>query len=441
MSIHCMGSGAGWRASSRVLTLLLAGTWVAGCDSLLDVDDPDVVRPPQLEGAAAIPTRVAGAILDFQIAFNGNFNNSLVVAQGLFTDEYFFSDTFTDRGEVDQRNINRNDNQIILNVFSGLHVARTAAADAAALIEAHEPAHVDLAFVRTLEGFAEVLLGESFCSGVPLSRFDGNEIVFGAARTTSEVFEDAIEAFDKALVASATAHSARVGKGRALLNLGRFTEAAAAVQSVPTGFTEYVRHSSTTPAQNNGLWSLSSNGRLSVWDRDGINGLPFRTADDPRVPWLDTGAPGWDEETRLYLQLVQPEIDSNVPLATGIEARLIEAEAALRAVDRATFFSTHNALRATMNLAPFTDTGQTPGELVNLHFRERAFWFYSTAHRLGDLRRLVRQYGRGAETVFPTGSYPKGGSFGTDVNFPIPVEEDNNPNTRPLTQGCLDRMA
>ena len=45
------------------------------------------------------------------------------------------------------------------------------------------------------------------------------------------------------------------------------------------------------------------------------------------------------------------------------------------------------------------------------------------------MRRLVRQYGRDAETVFPTGDYHKGGSYGPDVNFPLPIEEQNNPNS------------
>ena len=49
-----------------------------------------------------------------------------------------------------------------------------------------------------------------------------------------------------------------------------------------------------------------------------------------------------------------------------------------------------------------------------------------------DLRRLSRStandgYGRDPETVFPTGSWFRGGVYGTDINFPIPIEELNNP--------------
>ena len=56
------------------------------------------------------------------------------------------------------------------------------------------------------------------------------------------------------------------------------------------------------------------------------------------------------------------------------------------------------------------------------------------------MRRLVRPvigggYGRLEAAVFPNGAYHKGGTYGTDVNFPLPIEEQNNPNS----VGCLDR--
>jgi hypothetical protein len=435
-------TGAGVARSLLGLGCLAALLPLAACDNLLEVDDPDVLRPDQLQGAAAIPTRVAGAILDFQIAFNGDFNNSTVAAQGMFSDEYVNSETFPDRIEIDRRNIDRTDNQMALGVYSGLHTARTSARAAAALIEEFDAQNnSDLPLMRSIEGFAEILLGETFCAGVPDSELQGNQIVYGQPRTTQVIFEDAVAAFDEALAANAGYNLARVGKARALLNLGRFTEAATIAALVPTSFADFVRHSSTTPSQNNGLWSLSNNGRLSVADRDGANGIPYRSLNDPRVPYEDTHSNGFDETTRLYLQLVSPDIDSNVPLATGIEARLIQAEAALRGGNRSQFFSMHNTARATIGLPSLNDTGQSTAALEDLHFRERALWLYSTAHRVGDLRRLVRQYQRNPEAVFPSGVYFKGGTFGTDVNFPIPVEEDNNPNTKPLPSGCLNRAA
>ena len=76
-------------------------------------------------------------------------------------------------------------------------------------------------------------------------------------------------------------------------------------------------------------------------------------------------------------------------------------------------------------------------------FEERARWLFGTAHRLGDLRRLVRQYGFGQEQVFPSGSFFKGGAYGSDVNFPIPFEEHENEALAGLEGQslCLDRSA
>jgi hypothetical protein len=81
----------------------------------------------------------------------------------------------------------------------------------------------------------------------------------------------------------------------------------------------------------------------------------------------------------------------------------------------------------------------TAAQRVAFHFRERALWMYATGHRLGDLRRLVRQYGLPESAVFPTGAYyrPQYPTFGTDVNFPVPFAETNNPNY----SGCVDRAA
>jgi hypothetical protein len=54
------------------------------------------------------------------------------------------------------------------------------------------------------------------------------------------------------------------------------------------------------------------------------------------------------------------------------------------------------------------------------------------------MRRLIRQYGRAANAVFPTGVYPRGGNYGNDVNFPVPDQEKQNPNySAGIT--CIDR--
>jgi hypothetical protein len=145
---------------------------------------------------------------------------------------------------------------------------------------------------------------------------------------------------------------------------------------------------------------------------------------------------GLDGTTPQFTLLKYPGVDADVPVADGIEARLIEAEAALQAQDLGGMTDILNALRDLQGLDPLAAPG-TFDEGVDQLFSERAFWLFATGHRLGDLRRLIRQYSRDQAEVFPTGSYVKGGSYGTDVNIPLPLEVENNPNSR----GCLDRKA
>src|SRR4029078_1482535 len=115
----------------------------------------------------------------------------------------------------------------------------------------------------------------------------------------------------------------------------------------------------------------------------------------------------------------------------------IEAEAQLAAGNTGSFLATLNAARATVSgLAPLTDP-VTASARQDMLFRERAFWMYTTAHRLGDMRRLIRQYGRSTESVFPTGAYFKGGSYGTDVTLVTSQQKTNNPNWT----ACTDKNA
>ena len=91
---------------------------------------------------------------------------------------------------------------------------------------------------------------------------------------------------------------------RALLNMGDFSGAAAMVATVPDGFVYNLEHSLNTFRQQNGIYILSTVRRqYSVSDNVGINGLAFRSALDPRVPWDDPGRNGQDDQTPYFNQL------------------------------------------------------------------------------------------------------------------------------------------
>jgi hypothetical protein len=202
------------------------------------------------------------------------------------------------------------------------------------------------------------------------------------------------------------------------------------------------------------LWSLNNSaGRYSVSDSiDNITGripnaIPFVSAKDPRVPTLSPTSPKpFDAVTPLRTQQVYPGRSDPIPLVSGIDARLFEAEAKMAAGDYAGMMTILNALRTTSQklgpttipaLPALTTTPTTKDAAVDLLFREAAFWQFGRGERLPNLRREIRLYGKTQDQIFPTGAFHKQGVFGIDVNIPVPDAELTNPNFH----GCLDRKA
>ena len=423
-------------------------------DSLLEVTDPVTASPATLETVAGLPTLVAGAIGDFQVGFSGSGGDAYLSVSAVFTDEFYAAGTFTTRIATDQRQQfptaqgNTSD-----GAYRNLHRARRALRDAADAVQrlSETPNDPRVAELKALEGYTYVALGEGFCSGIPFSTTEGGAPgEFGEPLSTGEVFEGAIGIFDQALAAPAPSPAARIGRARALLNLGRAADAAQAVSGVPTNYVYFIQHSANSARQNNPIFGLQQNRRYGVSDSEGGNGLPFRSAGDPRVPWTRNAAGGFDASFPMFDNRRYVSFATNVPLATGVEARLIEAEALLLVGDPA-WLTRLNDLRSqvgplmtgmvphwasvvpgpnnpTGTLAPLEDPGTADSRLALL-YRERGFWLFNTGTRLGDLRRLVRVYGRPSNTVFPSGGFRAGDSdFGDDVAFPVIFDEVNNPN-------------
>lgn len=424
---------------------------LVACDTLLEVNDPDIVTPDNLLDELGLQTLRNGAVGNFAFAWTGGGStDGQVMISGLMSDEWMHSGTFPTRQEVELRIIPI-DNSTMSALYLNMQRARADLEATADRIEAFvQDANADerIPELRALAGYTYLAFSENYCSGVPFSFApDTGSLVFGEPETTTQMLEKAVARFDAAIAhPAATAeivNAARVGKGRALLDLGRPGDAAAAVAGVPDDFVKYTEHSNNSARERNGIYELNYVvRRWSVGDSEGMNGLDFRSAGDPRIAAALDDRGGFDGSSELWHFTNYQSWSDAVALATGVEARLIEAEALL-ASDPAGWLAVLNQLRADFatlapllypdnppsgSLAPLADPG-TQAAREDLHFRERAFWLYSTNHRLGDLRRLVRQYGRDVESVFPTGAYFKAGStYGVDVNFPIPQDELNNPN-------------
>jgi starch-binding outer membrane protein, SusD/RagB family len=436
---------------------------LAACDvdRLMEIDDPE------FPGAGQIPATAiaAGVTGEFQRAYSGAAGiyqhlEGYITVSAAASDEFRVSDTFTTRIAIDERSPqppaqgNATD-----AAFTWLQRTRRAARDAIAVItEAGTTTGAGLARLHAIEGYAWNTLGEGFCGAVPISNMDEHGLGGGPVLNTQQLFEGAAERFDRALTAQSGFHMAAVGKGRALLNLGRFADARAAVANVPTTFIYFFEHSNNDAFQTNNISILQGNGRWTIADRQGGIGIPFLSSGDPRAIWRPAGN-GFDASVPLFVSeryvigtSVPVNNASNVVLADGIEARLIEAEAAFHTGGdwlgilnelRSNFVSLMSARyglyeqnlaagvaagRLEAELPPLTDPGND-AERIDKIFYERAMWLQLTGHRLGDMRRLARApYNRPVDSIFPTGPHHLGGVFGQAVAFVIPNNEENNVN-------------
>jgi hypothetical protein len=428
-----------WRMLAS-LALLVA----AGCSSFTDVPPPSsIVDPTVVQSQDGALTVYRGTLSQFADVFASQyaFGYDYAHLTGLFTDEYTCASTNTCgasgalNGSLTAQLDLRHEPFDISILYQNLQAVRIEADQAAGLLTAYAPTAPKsyIGQMHAIKGYVYILFGEFYCSGVPFSAVPySGTISYGKAETTQQMFQDAVAQFDSALTFASDSvriqQLAMVGKGRALLDLGQFADAAAAVSGVTTDFRYDILYG--------GDWPNYTHMDFIDWavaDHEGTNGLDFASSNDSRMALTD-GLP-----TKFA------DVSSPVTLADGVEARLIEAEAKLQANDVAGWAGTLNDLRATASISALTTDSTTTASATlrqNVMFRERAFWMFGTGHRQGDLRRLIRQYGRLGPSVYPTGTSatiaPPLNGYSTIVVVDPPASEAQ---TNPNYKGCLNHDA
>jgi len=471
----------------NIFAALVTGALLIGCDSvktaLLEAPDPDIIDPANVQSPAGANGVRLGALAQLRLMTTGSGNagtEGTWLVGGLLGDEWSTSSTFVQNDEADERQISLS-NSTVSGSLRAIYRTITASSQAIALLNKWRPTpSSDIAEMYFSRGFAQLQLASDFCNGIPLADVAGDQVLLGKPLSNAEVFTIAAASFDTAVqMTSATDaatvainRAARIGRARAFLGLAKFPEAAALVAGIPTTYTYTVTSSLT--GGNNGVRNQGASQRRytggdsmegNAHDIFVKNAIPFYSAKDPRLPVAYTISTNGKDTTKsqdgitfsrttaLYGQT------SAMAVVNGIDARLIEAEAALKANpnDATSMLAILNALRATPiqlvapsptasgthpglttpAMAALNDPG-TPDSRLDLLFREKAFWTFSRGQRLGDMRRLIRQYGRTAAQVFPIGHHYRGADYGVDVNLPITTDEKNgNPN---FSQ-CTDRNA
>jgi hypothetical protein len=441
--------------------LALGALGACKSDKILNVSTPDVLPPAAFSTPAGADPLRFGVISDFVRAYDGN-TDSYVVASGNLADELYATDTFDGRLTINSRK-SIEVNPEMETEYRYIQQANVGASTAALFLATSVPTQKwQRGEMYLIRGYTEIFMAEAWCSGSAISTVAPDGTVSpGTPNTTAQLFTRAAADFDSALTLADTSqrvkYGSQIGKGRALLNLAKYTEAAAAVAGVPRTFQYLTFHSTASAREENGVWNAEANGstRYSIISNEGTNGLPYlATTTDPRIRWKPSTRIGFNAiSTNIPTELKFDRTASGV-LADGTEGQLIALEARLQGntqADRDAVFAGLNALR-TSNTTSY-GVGEQPSAIpaiagtapttqaaaIDQLFQERAYWMWLTGHRLGDMRRLVRVYGRAGDSVFPIGNQPAplNGTYGTGVTITIPKNEKNNTNF----QGCLDDKA
>jgi len=466
-----------WSHSFRVATAAVYGSSLlalgTACSptSLVDVQaSSTIVDPSQVKTEASALSFYNAALSFFPRPLISDGTVTTVVGMSAMSTDELAATNRSNYGGVDTRTISTPDNiSYVSQLYTLLHLARIQAQQARQSLQLYAPNTPKTLQGRlfAIEGYTVLYFAELFCSGIPLTAVP----VTGTPTptpglSTQELFARAAALFDSALVTGADSASvlnlARVGKGRALLGLGQFTEAAAAVHDVPTMYVYWQQM--TTDLRNAMAYQI---GNYRAEDAEGGTGMIW-SADPRSAIVVLTGRAGSMLWPSKYFVTPSGTFDpltieeyTPVRVADGLEARLIEAEADL-ANHGSTWLATLSTLRATclgnaacapvpnLTAANLPDTLTDPGTdsaRLDLLMHERALWLYLTGHREGDFRRLARIYQRDPHTLWPSGrvhapafpplySQPLQSNdtfYGNDVVFvPSPSEKQNNP----LYTGC-----
>jgi starch-binding outer membrane protein, SusD/RagB family len=423
----------GRRIASLIAVVLLVFT--GGCDwldSALAVDAPGLVRADDMSRPENAPVLVTGLIADFDCAFG-----AYVVNGGLLGNELRDASVTAARFSLDSRNIddsspfgvnacNLSPPGIYVPLATAIWTSNTALELLNGWTDAEVPNRANLlAQAGAYSGYAQLLMGEGFCSAVIQE--------LGPEVPSQQAMQSAVARFTDAIAAATTANNASIrnmaqlGRARARLNLGLLADAAADARAVLASNPQFVRNADASMDDGfsrrwNRVTAEFNSGFITV--EPSYHGLTVGGVPDTRVTVINTNTNGHDGATRVHVVAKYQEnrLASNrarpLPIATWREAHLIiaEAERGQEAVDRI------NVLRAHHGLPAYA--GGTDEEIMQQIIQERARELYLEGHHLNDLRRF------NLPNTPETGTaYRQGGSYGSVRCFPIPaIERNNNPN-------------
>jgi hypothetical protein len=431
------------RGAARVLAVLATAGTLGACSDLLSVENPGAILEENLNDPAVVPLLVNSVVGDFQAMFT-----DLAYYSAVITDETVTGHNFETIKEIDLRQL-RNDNGSQNSVYTSLQRTRFAADTISGRLRAlltNPSSDVRLARTLAYAGYTYTLMGEYLC-GAPLNPQS-------AALPPQELLKLALNRFDEAIqIASASKTAgqnvaqadeiinlARVGAGRAALQLNDKPRARAYAVQVPATFVFWVRHSDNSGREANPFFGATTGSNFNMGVDVNFRNLRVGTQPDERVRHAATGTLGHNRLTLLFRPVQPPSFEeytiatrvafnrtTDVRMASGLEARYIVAEA--EGPTAATLALVNERRKAAVKDPVAVANLTLSGDALMAELRDqRRRDFFLDGHRLGDLRRYKAT---GVGDFFPKGAHPnvEWGNYGTDECFLISLAEKiGNPN-------------
>ena len=452
--------GWGGVGRGRQVALLAGMLALAGCDGILDVDEAGIIvfEDVEAEGPTAIPALVAGVV--------GNYHelvDNIIRYAALLTDEMILAGTFEDRLQVDRRRIQVNNDVLTGAVYAPLHRTRMQADTTVFLLQERlgDPAFADveddlregIAFGKLYGGYARLWLGELYCWSILTGMFPENRPLPPDERIVQALgFLQEAETLAAIGGMEEIRFAAIVGQARAHLWLGNYSQAGTLAGDVPRDFVFDAEYSQNDPEQFNEMYMFTWGDLQQI--RWTVGDGTATTRGSERWEHLDLfldlellrsepeGFSAFSSSIPVTLQTLYGRADTGVLVASGAEAMLIRAEAAVRAGRTGEAEALLNDLRsdyslrttilrdveppdAANELAQLTLVGGLVADLRTVA-AERARELWLTGDRMTTSRRLRRDPWSAIDLFPPVKTENSGGD---DIAFPIPqLELDNNPN-------------
>jgi len=415
------------RALPYIASLSLGIVGLGGCsiiDDALDVQAPSRVEGKDLENPEVADLLTASALSSFVCAF-GHYT----VSGGLLGDELVDADLSSNDDDIDSRRVNASSpgtanncgsSDFIPGPYLPLAGARYQADNTLRLLNSWTDEQVAgrLNFIVTAAaygGYAYLLIGEGWCSAT----FD-----IGPEETRAQVLQRAIARFDQAIAGAQTSSNgtmlalARIGRARALLDLGQKSQARTEAQLVGPNVNVQATYSSDAGRVQNLIWLRNIRPAPQYAIGPVYRNMMFAGVPDSRVRVTLSSAKASNPTVPLWVQSKYSDDSSPISIARSAEAQLIIAEvdggqAAVAII---------NALHAKAGLPPFASTN--PTEIQSQIVYERRAEFFLESQHLGDYNRYALPF-----DPAPGQPFFFGGVYGNARCFPLPdVERLNNPN-------------